>query len=106
MTIAASFIALVALAIGVLIGWLFAGRQAGGLKAERDGLAARFKTAVADLAAEAAARKAADLQYSALLAGQKARAAGYYAQIEGLQGSPAARPQPVREVGQARPTRG
>src|SRR3546814_20034603 len=57
MTIASSFIALVALAIGVLIGWLFAGRQAGGLKAERDGLAARFKTAVADLAAEAGARK-------------------------------------------------
>ena len=38
-------VALVALAIGGLIGWLFAGRQAGGLKAERDGLAERFKAA-------------------------------------------------------------
>ena len=36
-----------------------AGRQAGGLKAERDGLAERFRTAVTDLAAEAEARKAA-----------------------------------------------
>src|SRR3546814_2744588 len=101
MTIASSFIALVALAIGVLIGWLFAGRQAGGLKAERDGLAARFKTAVAALAAEAEARKAADLQLSALLAGQKARDAGYEAQIAGLKDAQAALTAQFREVGQA-----
>ena len=55
-------VALVALAIGGLIGWLFAGRHAGALKAERDGLAERFKSAVTDLAAEAEARKAADIQ--------------------------------------------
>ncbi|RYD39547.1 MAG: DNA recombination protein RmuC, partial [Sphingomonadales bacterium] len=39
-------VALVALAIGGLIGWLFAGRQSGALKAERDGLSERFKVAV------------------------------------------------------------
>ena len=49
-----------ALVVGAVIGWLFAGRQAGGLKAERDGLAERFRVAVTDLAAEAEARKAAE----------------------------------------------
>ena len=44
-------LALVALTIGAVIGWLFAGRQSGALKAERDGLAERFKIAVTDLAA-------------------------------------------------------
>src|SRR3546814_5391297 len=64
-------VALVALAIGGLIGWLFAGRQSGALKAERDGLSERFKGAVTDLAAEAEARKAADIQLAALLSEQR-----------------------------------
>ena len=94
-------VALVALAIGALIGWLFAGRQAGGLKAERDGLAERFKAAVTDLAVEAEARKAADLQLSALLAEQKARDAAHYAQIAQLRDAQAALTAQFREVGQA-----
>ena len=63
-------VALVALAIGALIGWLFAGRQSGGLQAERDGLAERFRSAVTDLAAEAEARKAADIRLAELLSEQ------------------------------------
>src|SRR3546814_17972560 len=77
-------VALVALAIGGLIGWLFAGRQSGALKAERDGLSERFKGAVTDLAAEAEARKAADIQLAALLSEQRARDAAHDAQIAQL----------------------
>jgi len=101
MTIATLLAALIALAVGALIGWLFVGRQAGGLKAERDGLAERFKAAVADLAAEAEARKAADLQLSALLAEQKARDAAHDAQIAQLKDAQAALTAQFREVGQA-----
>lgn len=93
--------ALLALVTGALIGWLFAGRQAGALKAERDGLAERFKAAVTDLAAEAEARKAADLQLSALLAEQRARDAAHDAQIAGLKDAQAALTAQFREVGQA-----
>ena len=46
-------VGVVALLLGGLIGWLLAGRQAGALKAERDGLSERFRAAVTDLAAEA-----------------------------------------------------
>lgn len=92
---------LVALFLGALIGWLFAGRQAGALRAERDGLAERFKAAVTDLAAEADARKAADLQLSALLAEQKARDAAHDAQIAQLREAQAALTAQFREVGQA-----
>jgi DNA recombination protein RmuC len=94
-------IALVALGLGALIGWLFAGRQAGALRAERDGLAERFKAAVTDLAAEADARKAADLQLSALLAEQRARDAAHDAQIAQLREAQAALTAQFREVGQA-----
>jgi DNA recombination protein RmuC len=101
MDMASLLVALVALALGALIGWLFAGRQAGGLKAERDGLAERFKGAVTDLAAEAEARKAADLQLSALLAEQKARDGAHDAQIAQLKDAQAALTAQFREVGQA-----
>ncbi len=94
-------VALVALALGGLIGWLFAGRQAGALKAERDGLSERFKAAVTDLAAEAEARKAADIQLSALLAAQKEKDAAHDAQIRQLQDAQAALTAQFREVGQA-----
>ncbi|MCW5645925.1 MAG: DNA recombination protein RmuC, partial [Sphingopyxis sp.] len=94
-------VALVALAIGALIGWLFAGRQAGALKAERDGLSERFKAAVSDLAGEAEARKAADIQLSALLAAQKEKDAAHDAQIRQLQDAQAALTAQFREVGQA-----
>lgn len=100
MNLASLLPALVALAVGALIGWLFAARQTAGLKAERDGLAERFKAAVTDLAAEAEARKAADLQLSALLAEQKARDAAHDAQIAQLRDAQAALTAQFREVGQ------
>lgn len=84
-----------------MIGWLFAGRQAGGLKAERDGLAERFRVAVTDLAAEAEARKAADIQLASLLAEQKARDAAHDAQVAQLKEAQAALTAQFREVGQA-----
>ncbi|WP_089215381.1 DNA recombination protein RmuC [Sphingopyxis indica] len=94
-------VAVVALLLGALIGWLFAGRQAGGLRAERDGLAERFRAAVTDLAAEAEARKAAELQLSALGAEQRARDAAHEAQITQLKDAQAALTAQFREVGQA-----
>ncbi|PKP86657.1 MAG: DNA recombination protein RmuC [Alphaproteobacteria bacterium HGW-Alphaproteobacteria-17] len=93
-------VALVALAIGALIGWLFAGRQSGALKAERDGLSERFRAAVTDLAGEAEARKAADIQLSALLAAQKEKDAAHDAQIRQLEDAKAALTAQFREVGQ------
>ena len=95
------FVAVVALILGAVIGWLFAGRQAGGLRAERDGLAERFKTAITDLAAEAEARKAAELQLSALGAEQRARDAAHEAQVAQLKDAQAALTAQFREVGQA-----
>ena len=100
MDVIALAIAFVALLLGALIGWLLAGRQAGGLRAERDGLSERFKSAVADLAAEAEARKATDLQLAALLAEQKARDAAHDAQIAQLKDAQAALTAQFREVGQ------
>ncbi len=93
-------VAFTALAVGALIGWLFAGRQSGALKAERDGLSERFRTAVTDLAAEAEARKAADIQLSALLAQQKARDEAHDAQIAQLKDAQVALTAQFREVGQ------
>ncbi|PZQ20554.1 MAG: DNA recombination protein RmuC [Sphingopyxis macrogoltabida] len=100
MDVTALAIAFVALLLGILIGWLLAGRQAGGLRAERDGLSERFKSAVADLAAEAEARKATDLQLAALLAEQRARDAAHDAQIAQLKDAQAALTAQFREVGQ------
>lgn len=100
MDIPSLFFVLVALVLGALIGWLFAERQAGGLKAERDGLADRFKAAVTDLAAESEARQAADRQLAALLAEQRARDAAHDAQIAGLKDAQAALTAQFREVGQ------
>lgn len=94
-------VALFALAVGALIGWLFAGRQSGALKAERDGLSERFKSAVTDLAAEAEARKAADIRLAALLSEQKARDAAHDAQIAQLRDAQTALTAQFREVGQA-----
>ncbi|KTE25934.1 MULTISPECIES: DNA recombination protein RmuC [unclassified Sphingopyxis] len=101
MDITALVIALAALCLGGLIGWLLAGRQAGALKAERDGLSERFKAAVADLAAEAEARKAADLKLASLLAEQRAREEAHEAQIAQLRDAQTALTAQFREVGQA-----
>ncbi|MGN6690232.1 MAG: hypothetical protein ACTHJU_04760 [Sphingopyxis sp.] len=80
----ALLVAFVALLLGALIGWLLAGKQAGALKAERDGLSERFRAAVTDLAAEAEARKAADLKLAALLAEQTARDEAQEARIAAI----------------------
>ncbi|MBO9697885.1 MAG: DNA recombination protein RmuC [Sphingopyxis sp.] len=93
-------VALFALAIGGLIGWLYAGRQSGALKAERDVLSERFRSAVTDLAAEAEARKAADIRLAALLSEQKARDEAHDAQIAQLRDAQAALTAQFREVGQ------
>ncbi|HWW58730.1 MAG TPA: DNA recombination protein RmuC [Sphingopyxis sp.] len=93
-------VALVALTLGGLIGWLFAGRQSGALKAERDGLSERFRSAVTDLAAEAEARKSADIRLAALLSEQKARDEAHDAQIAQLKDAQAALTAQFREVGQ------
>lgn len=92
--------AIAALLFGTLIGWLLGGRQAGVLKAERDGLSERFRAAVTDLAAEAEARKTADLQLSALLAEQRARDEAHDVQIAQLHQAQAALTAQFREVGQ------
>ncbi len=100
MDFAALLFALAALAIGGLIGWLFAGRQAGALKAERDSLSERLKLAFTDLAAEAEARKAADLQLAGLVSEQRARDEAHDAQIAQLKDAQAALTAQFREVGQ------
>ena len=101
MDIASLFALLVALVLGGLIGWLFAGRQAGALKAERDGLSERFKTAVTDLAKEAELRAAADRQLAAMLAAQDERDRAHDAQIAQLRDAQGALTAQFREVGQA-----
>ena len=100
MDVTALAIALAALCLGGLIGWLLAGRQAGVLKAERDGLSERFRAAVTDLAAEAEARKAADLKLASLLAEQRAREGAHEAQIAQLRDAQTALTAQFREVGQ------
>ncbi|WP_077145438.1 DNA recombination protein RmuC [Sphingopyxis sp. KK2] len=101
MDIASLLALLVALVLGGLIGWLFAGRQAGALKAERDGLSERFKTAVTDLAKEAELRAAADRQLAAMLAAQGERDRAHDAQIAQLRDAQASLTAQFREVGQA-----
>ena len=101
MDIASLLIAFVTLLLGGVIGWLFAGRQAGALRAERDGLSDRFKTAVTDLAKEAEARASADRQLAAVLAAQQERDRAHDAQIAQLQNAQAALTAQFREVWQA-----
>ncbi len=58
-------ITFVALGLGVLLGWLVAGRQVGALKAQKDALNDRFRSAIADLAAKADAMAQVESQLSA-----------------------------------------
>lgn len=96
----ALLVAFVALLLGALIGWLLAGKQAGALKAERDGLSDRLNLAFKDLAAEAEARKAADLKLAALESGQMEREKAFEAQKKQLIDAQAALTAQFREVGQ------
>ena len=101
MDTASLLVALITLLLGGVIGWLFAGRQAGALRAERDGLSDRFKTAVTDLAKEAEARASADRQLAAMLAAQEERDRAHDAQIAQLRDAQASLTAQFREVGQA-----
>lgn len=100
MNIMSLLVAVFALLLGALIGWLFAGRQSGGLKAERDHFAERFKVAVADLADESAGRQAAERELAALTSGQAEREKAFEAQIAQLKDAQAALTTQFREVGQ------
>ncbi|WP_227690519.1 DNA recombination protein RmuC [Sphingopyxis yananensis] len=55
-------ISFVALVMGALLGWLVAGRQMGALKAQKDALNERFRSAIADLAAKSDAVSQAESQ--------------------------------------------
>jgi DNA recombination protein RmuC len=74
-------VALAALAVGALIGWLIATRQSGALTAERDGVTERFKTAIVDLESESRSRQAAELRLATVEAERSAREAALGEQI-------------------------
>ena len=93
-------VAVVALAVGALIGWLFAGRQTGALKAERDGATERFKAAIVDLEAESRRRESAELRLATVEAERGAREAALGEQIAQLKDAQAALTAQFREVGQ------
>jgi DNA recombination protein RmuC len=93
-------VALIALAIGGLIGWLFAGRQSGGLKAERDGLAERFKTAVTDLEKALTEKNEVDRKLSAAESAQAERDRSHKQQLAQIEDAKAALSAQFREVGQ------
>jgi DNA recombination protein RmuC len=97
----------VAALLGLLIGWLFAGRQAAALTAARDALAAdrdeqlgRFKAAIVDLESESRRREAAELRLATLEAERGAQEAGLRGQIAQLKEAQAALTAQFREVGQ------
>lgn len=90
-------VAVGALAVGALIGWLIAARQSAALKAERDGVTDRLKTAFVDLAAQSDALKKADAQ----LATHAERDRAHADQIAQLKDAQAALTVQFREVGQA-----
>lgn len=105
--------ALVALAVGLLVGWLFAGRASAGLRAERDVQAERaraasadvaeadstLKRAFVDLAAEVGRREAAELELAALNSQSEERARAFEAQIAQLKDAQATLSAQFSEVG-------
>lgn len=94
-------VAIAALVVGGLIGWLVAARQSGALKAERDGVTERFKAAIFDLESESRARQAAELRLATLEAERGAREAALEDRIAQLKGDQGALTAQLREVGQA-----
>ena len=75
---------LVAVIIGALIGWLFAGRQIAALTSERDSHFERFKKAAIDLEAADRAREEHALALATLSAQRDADARANAAHVEGL----------------------
>ena len=101
------FVAIGALLIGTLVGWLWGGRQTGALNAEcaalaadRDEQLARFKAAIVDLASESQRRENAELRLATIEAERSAREAALGEQIAQLQSAQAALTAQFREVGQ------
>ena len=112
-------IAIGALVIGALLGWLLGARQVAAqaaaamatgaaLRAERDALladrdeqTARFKAAIVDLEGETRRREAAELKLATLEAQSAAQAAGLNDQIAQLKEAQTALTAQFREVGQA-----
>ncbi len=90
-------IALVALIVGGLVGWLWAGRQEGAFKAD----AGRFKSAIKDLAAEVTRREAAERAVTRLETQGEERGRAFEAQIKQLNEAKDALTAQFREVGQA-----
>jgi DNA recombination protein RmuC len=78
-------VAIVALTLGGLIGWLFAGRQSGALAAERDSYSERFRAAITDLAQAEEGRESAEKQLAGLMAEREARDAAHVQQLSLLQ---------------------
>lgn len=94
------------LALGGVVGWLFAGRSAGALGAERDSarserdrFAGEFKAAIVDLEATVAERNDLRETLAALTAEQKVRDEAHTAQIRSLQEAKDALSAQFSEVG-------
>ena len=94
------------LAAGALLGWLWAGRSAEGLRSERDVSRAErdkaqidFRAAIADLESAVAERDQARIDLAALMAEQKVRDEAHAAQIKALQDAKDALSAQFTEVG-------
>ncbi|MFM2100412.1 MAG: hypothetical protein RLZZ366_1951 [Pseudomonadota bacterium] len=70
-------ISVLVLVVGGLIGWLFGGRSASGLRAERDLHLDNFKKAITDLEGVVRDRDTAKIAHASLLSEQNAREAGF-----------------------------
>lgn len=76
---------IVALILGILFGWLVAGKQAGVYKAQRDGVNDRLRATLADLSRQSEARQILERDVAAMRAEQQVREAAHAAQIAQLQ---------------------
>lgn len=94
-------VAVAALLVGGLIGWLVAARQSGALKVERDSVTQRFGAAISDLEQEVRRRETAELRLATIEAERGAREAALGEQIAQLKDAQAALTAQFREVGQA-----
>lgn len=94
-------VAVAALLVGALIGWLVAARQSGALKVERDSVTQRFGAAISDLEQEVRRRETAELRLATIEAERSAREAALGEQIAQLKDAQAALTVQFREVGQA-----
>ena len=94
-------VALAALLVGALLGWLVQGQKLAALRADRDGLTERFKAAIVDLEGESRRRETAELRLATMEAERSAREAALGEQIVQLKDAQAALTAQFREVGQA-----